>query len=131
MLGKGVLWLIRKIKRFTAKKQTFPMTISLPFKEGTLLFEVNNPVEWYRTAEFGDEKEFLDQFVLAIQPNDVVFDIGASVGLMTVYAASAARKGRVFAFEPDPETMTRLERNVRLNALSNVELRKRFSAPTL
>ena len=41
---------------------------------------------------------------------------------MTVYAAAAAPKGRVFAFEPDPETMTRLERNVLLNALSNVEL---------
>ena len=60
--------------------------------------------------------------MFAIQPDDVVFDVGASVGLMTVYAASAAFKGRVFAFEPDPETMRRLRRNVLLNSLSNVEL---------
>lgn len=98
------------------------MTISLPFKESTLVFEVNNPVERYRIADFGDEKEFLEQFVFAIQPDDIVFDVGASVGLMTVYAASAAFKGRVFAFEPDPETMRRLRRNVLLNSLSNVEL---------
>jgi FkbM family methyltransferase len=44
----------------------------------------------------------LEQFVFAIQPDDVVFDVGASVGLMTVYDASAAFKGRVFAFELDP-----------------------------
>lgn len=98
------------------------MTISLPFKESTLVFEVNNPVERYRIADFGDEKEFLEQFVFAIQPDDVVLDVGASVGLMTVYAASAAFKGRVFAFEPDPETMRRLRCNVLLNSLSNVEL---------
>jgi FkbM family methyltransferase len=98
----------------------FPATISLPFKEGTLLFEVNNPVERYRTVDYGDEKEFLDEFVLAIRPDDVVFDIGASVGLMTVFAAAAAPKGKIFAFEPDPETMTRLKRNVLLNDLSNV-----------
>ena len=61
-----MLWLISKIKQFTLKKYTFPMTISLPFKKRTLVFEVNNPVEWYRTADFGDEKQFLDQFVLAI-----------------------------------------------------------------
>lgn len=52
--------------------------------------------------------------MFAIQPDDVVFDVGASVGLMTVYAASEAFKGRVFAFEPDPETMRRLRRNVPL-----------------
>ena len=40
--------------------------------------------------------------MFAIQPDDVVFDVGASVGLMTVYDASAAFKGRVFAFELDP-----------------------------
>jgi predicted RNA methylase len=36
------------------------MTISLPFKESILVFEVNNPVERYRIADFGDEKEFLE-----------------------------------------------------------------------
>jgi FkbM family methyltransferase len=115
-----LLGLIRKMTHFIFPKRDFPLTISLPFKERTLLFEVNNPIERFRTADFGDEKEFLDEFALAIRADDVVFDIGASVGLMTIYAAAAAPKGEVFAFEPDPETMTRLKHNVFLNDLSNV-----------
>jgi tRNA G37 N-methylase Trm5 len=120
MVEEMLFGLIGKMKHLIFRKRDFPVTISLPFKQTTLLFEVNNPIERYRSADFGDEEEFLDEFVLSIRPNDVVFDIGASVGLMTVYAAAAAPKGQVFAFEPDPETMTRLKRNVLLNDLSNV-----------
>jgi len=40
--------------------------------------------------------------------------------LITVFSASYAYQGKVFAFEPDPETLDRLKNNVKLNYLSNV-----------
>lgn len=57
-----------------------------------------------------------------IRTNDIVFDIGAHIGLFTVYAARCARLGRVYAFEPVPENFSLLEKNITLNNLENVSL---------
>lgn len=48
-------------------------------------------------------------------------DVGANIGLMTVYAARAVGgEGTVLAFEPDPDTFSILQSNVGLNELDNV-----------
>lgn len=85
------------------------------------MFEVHNRVERFRIVGFGGEESFLNRFLQDLQPTDVVYDIGASVGLMTVTAARVLTEGRVIAFEPDPETRSHLFRNVELNGSSNVE----------
>ncbi|MFN9813915.1 MAG: FkbM family methyltransferase [Deltaproteobacteria bacterium] len=49
---------------------------------------------------------------LEVRPGDVVFDIGANIG---VFAMTAARRGRgtsVYAFEPIPSVFEALERNL-------------------
>jgi FkbM family methyltransferase len=57
------------------------------------------------------------------RPGDVVFDLGAHVGYLTLLAAKAAgEKGRVFAFEPSPLNLVFLGHHVRLNRLANVRL---------
>ncbi len=54
---------------------------------------------------------------------DCFVDVGANIGLMTVHAARlVGAHGRVFAFEPNPETHRLLKRNVELNELTNVTL---------
>jgi FkbM family methyltransferase len=50
----------------------------------------------------------------------VTVDVGAHVGYFTVLAAIANPNGRVLAFEPFPSAFERLQRNLRLNGLSNV-----------
>lgn len=51
----------------------------------------------------------------------VVLDIGAHIGQFTLLAAKrVGPTGRVLAFEPNPETRTRLDANVALNGLANV-----------
>jgi len=108
--------------RTLLQRLRYPRMVSLPGPHGPLRFRVHNPIEEYRTAGYGGEQEFLERFTAELVPEDVVFDIGASIGLMTVFAAAAAPLGRVCAFEPDPATARRLARNVRLNRLSNVEI---------
>ncbi len=59
------------------------------------------------------------EFLLRMQLRGaVVFDVGANVGVMTLYFAKAVgRHGKVVSFEPNPECFRRLLRNVRLNRL--------------
>lgn len=55
-----------------------------------------------------------------IQPGDVIADVGASIGLYTVAMAKrTGAKGFVYAFEPDPETVQLLQRNVQLNQIED------------
>lgn len=55
-----------------------------------------------------------------INPADVVVDVGAHVGMFSVYASRLAGKGRVYAFEPMPQNFEMLERNLALNGVRNV-----------
>ena len=51
-----------------------------------------------------------------------VVDVGAGLGDFTVYAAQRTPHGRVFAYEPAPGSVSLLERNLALNAISNVQV---------
>jgi len=58
---------------------------------------------------------------LLIRPGDTVFDIGANIGLWAMGAAfRASPSGTVYAFEPVPENVSRLRKNLELNRLDNV-----------
>jgi FkbM family methyltransferase len=62
--------------------------------------------------ETTDLKTFWQVFlhhVYRVQPTDrIILDIGANIGLFTLYAARAAPQARIFALEPFPATFARL-----------------------
>lgn len=65
-------------------------------------------------------------FVRSIREGDIVVDVGANVGYYTLIAGRlVGAGGRVYAFEPEPEAFSFLERNVRLNGLENVVLEQK------
>ncbi len=56
-------------------------------------------------------------------PGTTVLDIGANIGLMTLILSKAiGPTGRVYSFEPAPDSCRRLRSNVAANLLSNVEM---------
>lgn len=56
-----------------------------------------------------------------VRPGDVVWDVGANVGLYTVMLGQlVGDAGRVVAFEPSPAAQQALQANLQLNALANV-----------
>lgn len=58
-----------------------------------------------------------------IKRGDVVLDIGANVGFYTlIFARLVGPEGKVFAFEPDPESFYLLKKNVEINGYTNVIL---------
>ncbi|ELY55620.1 FkbM family methyltransferase [Natronolimnohabitans innermongolicus] len=50
-------------------------------------------------------------------PDDVIYDIGANVGIYALALATDAPERRIVAFEPATATVERLRANVRLNGL--------------
>jgi FkbM family methyltransferase len=65
--------------------------------------------------------EFTDMMVLLhfLREDDLFLDIGANVGSYTVLASGVCR-AKTWAFEPDPDTLRHLNRNISLNSLSAI-----------
>ena len=61
-----------------------------------------------------------------LRPGDTVIDVGANVGYYTLLAArKVGPRGKVVAFEPDPESFSFLKRNVKANGFTNVVLEQK------
>ena len=87
----------------------------------TARFHVSSRRELQRISGMTGEKAVLAKFLGELRPGDVVFDVGANIGTHTIaFAKVVGNEGRVAAFEPEPVTAERLERNVELNGLDNV-----------
>ena len=80
---------------------------------GTLVLFVLHGRSSLELWVMGGEILSLASFLFLLKREDIVWDVGASVGLFTMHAAQ--RVQRVIAFEPDPETAGRLRKNVQLN----------------
>jgi len=65
-----------------------------------------------------NEGDVLDQFIRDLEPEDVVWDIGANLGVFAAPAARRVTSGHVVAVEPFRPTADRLKENL---ALADVE----------
>ena len=65
-------------------------------------------IEEYRNADF------------KIGNNDTVVDVGAHIGLFSLFAAQFCKKGRVFCFEPVNDNYELLLENIKLNNITNI-----------
>ncbi|MFH1079353.1 MAG: FkbM family methyltransferase [Pseudomonadota bacterium] len=83
-------------------------------------FEISSDMESFRIESYGNEEEFTTMLIQEIRAGDIVFDIGACVGLVSVHAAK--KDVMVYSFEPDPYYRSRLTNNMRLNGLDNVNV---------
>lgn len=76
-----------------------------------------NTRENYLRAAIEAERSIQTAFVEAIEPGDVVWDIGANIGSYALLAAEAG--GQVVAFEPGPQARGDLVANAELNGLDD------------
>ena len=94
-----------------------------------------NSLEAFRLAlnDYDVREKFeTDYFKNNIKPGMTVLDLGANIGFYTLlFAELVGKEGRVFAFEPEPNNFSALEKNVKLNKLTNTTLvRKAVSDKT-
>lgn len=60
-------------------------------------------------------------FKEVVKQGDVVVDLGANIGYFTLLAAKlVGKKGKVYAFEPEPRNYNYLLKNIELNGYDNV-----------
>ncbi len=72
-----------------------------------------------------EEDAFLRRMLDALRGGDVLYDVGANIGVVSLLAASHAQgEGlagvSVHSFEPEPRTAARLRENVRLNGFGGI-----------
>jgi FkbM family methyltransferase len=75
----------------------------------------NRPTLWRVQTLFTKEPDTID-WIAGFAPDDVLVDIGANVGMYTIWAART-RGVRVWAFEPEAQNYALLNRNIHANGL--------------
>jgi FkbM family methyltransferase len=90
-----------------------------------LCFNSDTELEKYRVESiFEKEPEtiaWINDWASASEDNAAVFfDIGANIGIYSLYAAYKAKNAEVFAFEPVSNNYVALQSNLWLNSMGNV-----------
>ena len=57
-----------------------------------------------------------------LRPNNIMVDVGANIGAVAIPLAKAFPDVTVHAFEPNPDAVERLRRNIVLNDVTNISL---------
>jgi len=83
-----------------------------------LTLSVPNRLTLWRAQTFSEKEPETLAWIDSFQPNSVFFDIGANIGLYSIYAAS--RGVRTYAFEPSVYNLPILAENISLNNLQSL-----------
>jgi FkbM family methyltransferase len=82
---------------------------------------ITSEIEAWRAATYATkEPETLAWIDRHLRDGDTLFDVGANIGLYTLYAARRNPRAMVYAFEPESQNYAALCRNIVLNRLANV-----------
>ena len=89
-----------------------------------ILLDVESPIEDYRANTYEiKEPETLDWIERYFGQGDVMYDVGANIGLYSLFAAKhLSGNCKIFAFEPEALNYAKLSKNIYLNGLSGVVL---------
>jgi FkbM family methyltransferase len=115
----GIQPLPQMVGLFLGRSFTPPLTITL--RASGLKYRVRTAMDVWIIKETCLDRHY--ERGLALQDGWSIVDIGAGLGDFTAYASWRSPRGRVLAFEPDPESFALLEHNLQLNGTRNVEVR--------
>jgi len=80
----------------------------------------DNWITKYRTRTFNSkEPEMLDWIDENVRGDDVLFDVGANIGIYSIYAALRNPKTTIYAFEPEYSNLNQLKQNIINNGLQS------------
>lgn len=87
----------------------------------TIAIRISTPNEHYRADTYATkEPETIKWLRENLRDGDVFYDVGANIGLYSLYAAKLRPGCRVFAFEPESHNFGNLCGNLLLNRVENV-----------
>lgn len=80
-------------------------------------FAVTSRRELKRVSDVSYEGSFLGRILSHLQDGDVFFDVGGNIGIVSIIVGQRPElaKGSVHAFEPEPQNLAHLRRNLEIN----------------
>ena len=76
---------------------------------------LNEGIDLHTFVFGGFQKHVYHNKFITIAPDDIVFDVGGNVGIMSLFFAKQASKGQVHSFEPTYYAIEKFKRNLQLN----------------
>ena len=90
--------------------------MNLPFK-----MRIDTPMEKYRAETFWTKEPETIEWIKSFNPNDVFFDVGANVGVYSLFSASLYPEMTIWAFEPMKANYAALIQNIEMNGFHNIK----------
>ena len=123
-----MIWLFKKVVgRLSYYKQMCGIYtakgVECNIKHGNVTVQIiaNSKIELYnRARDYDSEKvtiEWIDNF---IKNGDMVYDVGANIGIFSLLIAKKYSNSKVIAFEPEAGNFYKLNKNILLNQLKNI-----------
>ena len=91
---------------------------SLNYENNIFKFIDRNYITNYRFSTFATKEPDTLKWIKEMKPNSVFWDIGANVGLYSIFAAKTI-SAQVFAFEPSFLNLELLYKNININQLTD------------
>ena len=117
---------VRKVRLITARnllKFGIPLMNSVEIDSFVIKFSATSFLEYFLRAEesYVREKVTMHWIRNYINPDDVVYDVGANVGAYSLLIGKIVEngKGRVYAIEPESNNYAALNKNIALNRLTD------------
>ena len=85
----------------------------------SFIINIDNAHEYFRMATFKTKEPEMIEWINSweIAHGDVFFDIGANIGIYSLYASTIHSELNVYSFEPDVFSFPKLVKNLQTNAL--------------
>jgi FkbM family methyltransferase len=117
--SKGKGWLVDRPARIIKK---WPATIQFKLKDGRIVKGDLNDGLFKSLYLYGVYEPLLTKVITKlIRPGDVVIDVGANIGLISIQLGKLVSPGgKVYSFEPVPTTFKKLKDTIRLNNLIQI-----------
>ena len=90
--------------------------MNLPFKMRT-----ETQMEKYRKESFFIKEPETLEWARSFSPHDIFFDVGANVGVYSLFAASLYPEMTIWAFEPMRANYAALVQNIEMNGFHNIK----------
>ena len=106
---------VLRFKEFLEKKSYINKTI---FNKKISFFTPNELIRW-RVETILDKEPETIQWINTFSNKCIFWDIGANIGLYSIYAAKNKKNIKVYSFEPSTSNLRTLSRNISINKLQN------------
>ena len=105
-------------KRLKSKELTLIKTIKDKESSLQMKFSITNNLTLWRAQSLYTKEPITIQWIRNFKKNSVFFDVGANVGMYTIFAAVISQSN-VYSFEPESNNFQILMENIILNNLVN------------